>query len=539
MKLTAVAWLIAGLIAADRASGNGGPFVVKYPNGDPAAKGVLARLDPSLKPARESRLRVVNEDLTISFGRGPFPRAKDQPLPLAAVVAAYTIENPTEEAITVDFGFPILRGIYMSPMSMALRPEARVTVTSKSAESKSVPKHIRATIISNSVIYGLIRQRARETIEQAVAADSGLARRVAALRNAQPDTAVDLPSAREKLATYLTDRLTWNERGAVLMVEYASLDFGKMKSSPIDRAHLVGLWSRDKQARELVTTNLGPLSAIGEQKATQFFAQLADRFDADAAATYAAIFEAWGGDVRERAVDLRTGEVRPRVLATAKAAGTGAQPNRSALARMTGDPTVYARVGYLDPNARITDAEKASCLAVLKHLPVVFTFAPMNLLHYQVDFPAKATQVVTVRYSQYAYNDTGMGAAASYQLAYVLHPASLWDDFGPINLKVHVPKGVTCRASTPLKKTGDATRVHPIKLTGSKPVFLEAYEATLTEARDKTGELFVGLNKAEWDALFKIPQKAATGGDTPKAADAPRPRSAISKSLKTLQASRP
>ena len=25
---------------------NGGPFVVKYPNGDPAAKGVLARLDP-------------------------------------------------------------------------------------------------------------------------------------------------------------------------------------------------------------------------------------------------------------------------------------------------------------------------------------------------------------------------------------------------------------------------------------------------------------------------------------------------------------
>ncbi len=49
------------------AAGNGGPFVIKYPGGDPAAKGVLARIDPDLKPAREERLRVRKEDLKVLF----------------------------------------------------------------------------------------------------------------------------------------------------------------------------------------------------------------------------------------------------------------------------------------------------------------------------------------------------------------------------------------------------------------------------------------------------------------------------------------
>ena len=84
---------------------NGGPFVIKYPNGDPAAKGVLARLDPDLKPARETRLRVIKEDLKVTFGRErPFGRAGkniDGP-PLAHVSAEYTIENPTNEEIEVD-----------------------------------------------------------------------------------------------------------------------------------------------------------------------------------------------------------------------------------------------------------------------------------------------------------------------------------------------------------------------------------------------------------------------------------------------------
>ena len=29
------------------------------------------------------------------------------------MTAAYTIENPTGEEIQIDFGFPILRGIYL------------------------------------------------------------------------------------------------------------------------------------------------------------------------------------------------------------------------------------------------------------------------------------------------------------------------------------------------------------------------------------------------------------------------------------------
>ena len=73
--------------------------------------------------------------------------------------------------------------------------------------------------------------------------------------------------------------------------------------------------------------NLGPLAAIGEQKATQLFAQLASRFDKDAGAKYEAIFAAWGGDVRERSIDLATGEIRPReVTLPTPRRGRGAIP---------------------------------------------------------------------------------------------------------------------------------------------------------------------------------------------------------------------
>ena len=74
------------ILAAQTARANGGPFVVKYPNGDPAAKGVLARLDPTLKPARETRLRVVKEDLTIQLGSPSFSGNRAVP-PLAGVNA--------------------------------------------------------------------------------------------------------------------------------------------------------------------------------------------------------------------------------------------------------------------------------------------------------------------------------------------------------------------------------------------------------------------------------------------------------------------
>ena len=51
-KLALAAWLMAGLIATDRASGNGGPFVVKYPSGDPAAKEAGAEMKWGFKAAR-------------------------------------------------------------------------------------------------------------------------------------------------------------------------------------------------------------------------------------------------------------------------------------------------------------------------------------------------------------------------------------------------------------------------------------------------------------------------------------------------------
>lgn len=150
IKLAVAAGLLVALVGAKLVRGNGGPFVVKYPGGDPAAKGVLARLDPSLRPARETKLRVVKEDLGISFTQEAFRRPADT-MPLVTVSAAYTIENPTNEEVQVDFGFPILRGIYISPLSMTPLPDVQVTVDGK---------YLKADVISNSAIYGIIRQQA-------------------------------------------------------------------------------------------------------------------------------------------------------------------------------------------------------------------------------------------------------------------------------------------------------------------------------------------------------------------------------------------
>jgi hypothetical protein len=467
------------LLVQSLAVGNGGPFVIKYPNGDPAAKGVLARLDPDLKPARETRLRVIKEDLKVTFGgERPFARAPknvDGP-PLAIVSAEYTIENPTNEEIEVDFGFPILRGIYVDPHSMIPRPDVHVRLDKKV---------INSTIISNSAIYGIIRQRAREVIEKAIADDIKLKELVASVRNANNET---LKNGRKALLSHLVDNMNWNYRDAALMVEYVSLDFGKFKVRPPDRNRM-GLWGINIEFRKLINENLGPVAAIGEQKATQFFAQIASRFDPEAAAAYESIFTAWGGDVRERSVDLKTGKVRPREI-TVDPTTLAKQPSPFT---SSFDPTIYARVDYLDPKANISESEKASCRAILKNLPVVFTFAPMNIniLHYQVKFPANSTQTLTVSYSQYAYSDTS--SPSSYQLAYVLHPASLWKDFGPINLEVAVPEGIDFRASVQCEN-------HGVKKDGISPnqppnSSFNIYKAELEQ---KTGELYLAVEANGW-----------------------------------------
>lgn len=479
-KLTVViAYLLAlGFPFGDAARGNGGPFVLKYPNGDPAAKGVLARLDPDLRPAREERLRVVKEDLNVTFGADPFSKSAGEAPPLTSVSAEYTIENPTDEAVTVDFGFPILRGMYISPLAMMPRPDVRVEFDGKG---------IKSTVISNSAIYGLIRRRARAVIDKAVNADPELSKRVASVQGADR---ADRVASRDALASYLVDSLNWNHRDAALMVEYASLDFDKIRCHPLDRG-MLGWWGSEKELNELPNQNLGLLSAIGEQKATQFFAQLASRFEADVAVTYEGIFAAWGGDVRERSVDLTTGKVRPRELTVGAESLTSPAHFRYTMT----DPTIYARVDYLDPRATISEEEKASCRRVLKNLPVVFTFAPMNLLHYQVTFPAGSTKALTVSYSQYAYKDTR--SPASYQLAYVVHPASLWDHFGPINLEVAAPEGVHFQASVPCTND-DAQQRKPSRFNTAQTSY-SIYRSIL---HDKTGEIYLAVRAQQWQAFY-------------------------------------
>ncbi len=467
--LTLLAAIVLFISAGNSAFANGGPFVLKYPNGDPAAKGVLARLDPDLKPARETRLRVIKEKLNITFDKERFLITNNNQHPLVYVSAEYTIENPTDEQIEVDFGFPILRGVYVHPLSMMPRPNVQVRLGKE---------NIKSTIISNSAIYGIIRQRAREVIENAVANEPTLIKLVYSVKNGNSND-------RKVLFSHLTDTMKWSERDAALMVEYASLDFGKIKSHPPDRVHF-GWWGDDQELYKLVNENLGPLSAIGEQKATQFFAQLASCFDIEAGTAYETIFTAWGGDVRESSVDIKTGKVRPReITINSKTLNKPVHPTSLI------DPTIYARVDYLDQNAKISESEKASCKTILKNLPVIFTFAPMNILHYNVKFPAKSTQTLTVTYGQFAYSDTR--SPSSYQIAYVVHPASLWQDFGPINLEVAVPEGVRFRASVPCKNGGIEERMtHPPKAQKER---FNIYKADL---KQKTGEIFLAVDARSW-----------------------------------------
>jgi hypothetical protein len=361
------------------------------------------------------------------------------------------------------------------------------------------------TLISNSDIYAIIRSRARAVIDSAIEADMALADRVQSVRDSE-DTRRQ--QARDDLVAYLTRTLKWNDRDAALMKEYATLDFGTPKTHPRDRTRFFS--SLHVGNPDLLNENLGALAAIGEQKATQFFAQLASQFDPQAAASYEAIFTAWGGDVRERSVDLETGNVRPREITVDTASLSTANP----LDAHAADPTIYARVDYLDEQAKITEAEEASCRAVLKNLPVVFTFAPMNLLHYRVTFPADTTQTLTVAYSQYAYADSRR--PASYQVAYVLHPASLWDDFGPINVEVACPEGVAFAASVPCTRHAVEKRKTAgpgMPGMGNEERTFAIYRGTI---KHKTGELFLAVDADAWKTAAVKARVTAAAERSPK-----------------------
>ncbi len=440
---------------------NGGPFVVKYPGGDPAAKGILARLGPDLLPGTEERLRVLREDLSIAFGVDRRIVGDPNIPPFVDVNAVYTIENPTAERIEVDFGFPILRGIFTEHGIMGRknpRPVVNVLHNGKPTQCE---------VLSNSVIYGIIRQQAREVIEKAVSNDKTLGDLVVDLRRAKDE---QIEHVRQALHSYLIEGLKLNSRDSTLFEEYARLDL----HNPIVRPLMVGRNNTD--LIDIVPANLGPLAAIGELKATQFLAHLAGLFGHREHTGYEDLFKAWGGDVRELALDMGTGAIRPRVFSLNEA-------DRAAVhAAGMYDPTVYARIDYLDANAEISDAQREACQAILRDLPVVFTFAPMNLLHYRVAFDAHTTCSLSVSYEQYAFAD--IQDPQTFQIAYVVHPASFWKDFGPIHLKINVPQGVQVRASVPLSSDQ----------TGSSVV----YQSTLM---DKTGELYVAVDAGQWKTI--------------------------------------
>jgi len=477
------------LLATATGWANGGPFVIKYPGGDPAAKGVLARLDPDLKPARESRLQVVNEDLAIGFGQGHpgfhAVKADAETPPLVSVTASYLITNPTPEAVEVDFGFPILRGIYVSPFSMMPMPDAQVRVDGT---------YSRPVLISNSAIYGILRRKAVAAIERALQADSELRQRFDAVRSAKPEAR---EASRQGLADYLTSRKGWTPGEAALLVELAALQPvtspALMTNASARQQNLRPgfFWDGgDASVQAAKTEASWATTAIGEQKATQWLNLLAGRLDPTMANSYEAIFQAWGGDVRERSVDLETGRIRARELSRERAAKGSVAPF-TVVGEV--DPTVYARVDYLDANKSLTGEQKASWKAVLKHLPVVFTFAPMNLLHYHVSFPANSQRTVTVSYRQYAYLDTAL--PESYQVAYVVHPASQWDSFGPIHLAVTTPEGVTPVTTRPLHWLANAAQPMSPEGPPAAKLAFKTYSTLLTE---KTGELFVGINAEDW-----------------------------------------
>jgi len=499
-----LAGVAAGVLAAASALANGGPFVVKYPGGDPAAKGVLARLDPSLQPARESRLRVIQENLNLRFeperllGR-PRKEGEEAP-PLVAVTAEYFITNTTPEAVEVDFGFPILRGIYVSPFSMMPSPDAQVRVDGTN--------YLRPAVISNSALYGILRRQAAETLERALQADAKLQRLCAAVQTA-PRQARE--PARQALADYLKRTKRWPAGDAALFVEYVSLapapatgpqTNGVAGKGPLGRGFF--WWENDATLLAARQETAWAVQAIGEQKATQWLTHLAKRLDAKGAASYEAVFQSWGGDVRERSVDLQTGQVRPREISLGKAA----RPDgfRSELLAES-DPTVYARVDYFSDSKDLTDDQKAAWNAVLQQLPVTFTFAPMNLLHYRVVFAPGAVRTVTVSYRQYAYLDTR--GPRSYQVAYVIHPASLWKSFGPIHLHVATPTGVTPVGSVALGESGATSDSGQPSIPGMPALRFDSHIATLT---DKKGELFVGINADAWVKAVATAAATESGG---------------------------
>ena len=68
MHLAGAAFLIGAWCMGQAASATAGRSSSSIRMATPPPKATIARLDPTLKPAQETRLRVGKEDLTIHFG---------------------------------------------------------------------------------------------------------------------------------------------------------------------------------------------------------------------------------------------------------------------------------------------------------------------------------------------------------------------------------------------------------------------------------------------------------------------------------------
>jgi hypothetical protein len=470
------------LVVVRFAFANGGPFIVKYPGGDTSAKGVLARLDPDLRPARESRLEVVKEDLSIDFTPPLFDSGgpQDSP-PIVSITAEYLIRNPTARPIEIEFGFPILRGVFISPLAMTPTPDVQVRMDKT--------EHLRPILISNSALLGLLRRRAGAVIERSVRDDERLRSLARSVWEAGPSGRA--PS-RRRLASYLSNVRRWSGSDASLFVEYVSLEKASSRTPERPAPFYMGL--TDSSIANAAQEFSWAASAIGELKATQWLARLAGRLDPAFENSYEAVFESWGGDVRELSVDLETRRIRPREVDVQR------RPSRSSALQpslLDSDSTTYARVDYLSTKKKMSRIENDSWNAVLKNLPVVFTFAPMNLLYYRASFPAYGVRMVTVSYKQHAYLDTR--EPLSYQAAYVLHPASFWDSFGPIRLHVTVPDGVSPVAGRDML-SGFSRADSSASRRPHSNVKWSAYASTVSR---KTGELIIGISHADWTQAMR------------------------------------
>jgi len=470
---------------------NGGPFFIAYPDGDNSAKGVLAVLGERMLPGTEEGLQVLEEDLTIRYEpglRGGFGTTTYH-LPYT-VSAAYKIENTTDKYMTVYFGFPILGGNLVQYQGMAgPRPSFSVQSSGKVTEQR---------LLYPIQINGMLRESAHAAVENWIGAEASRREQVERVREAQEP---EKKEAKAALETYLRETEGFSPSDAALFAELISLDIpkdsvqeitvtdpqGKPEAIRISAASLYGFWGGS--ADNLEGRYLGSLAAIGQQKATQLWTHLASAVDPGRDYSYAAFYKAWGGETRDLALDGDEATVRPRIVDLSQVPRTsGSAGDVVSVASPFSVDALYGRVDYL-ADANLSDASRESLQRILENLPVIFSYTPMSLGVYKVEFPASTTSTVTVTYQQESFVDT-KDNRTTYQLCYVIKTALNWEEFGKINLRVEMPEGRQFVSDPPVERVGTNGSAIVCEST------LTSYDRNLRIAVREAGEPKVETGKA-------------------------------------------